>query len=70
MSTHIERSIDLADKITAKAEEALSRLELEMAMGKWPPDFRAIMWEAVVVVASSRAKASRASVGAPPETNR
>lgn len=65
MSTHLEKSIDLADKITAKAEEALSRLELEMAMGKWPADFRAIMWDAVAAVASSRAKDISALVGGP-----
>ena len=59
MSTHMEKSIDLADKITAKAEETLAALELEMAMRKWPTDFRRIMWEAVAAVATQRANLAR-----------
>jgi hypothetical protein len=57
--SHIEKSIDLADKLTARAEEALSDLELEMTLRKWPADFRAIMWDAVALVAQSRAAAAR-----------
>lgn len=59
MTEHLTRSIDLADKITAKAEEAVADLELEMTLRKWPADFRAIMWDAVALVAQSRAKEAR-----------
>ena len=59
MTAHIEKSIYLTEKITAKAEQALSGLELEMVMMKWPADFRAIMWEAVSTIASQRAAAAK-----------
>ena len=59
MSSHLEKSIALADQITKKAEEAVADLDLEMAMRKWPAEFRAIMWEAVADIASRRAKNAR-----------
>lgn len=49
----------LADKITAKAEETLARLEHEMTFMKWPAEFRGIMWEAVAIVATQRAKKAK-----------
>lgn len=55
MSIHMEKSIALADKITTKAEDTLSSLDREMAIMKWPAEFRAIMWETVAAVASQRA---------------
>jgi hypothetical protein len=57
--THAERSIALADQITAKAEEAVADLDCEMALRKWPAEFRAIMWDAVALVAAGRAAAAR-----------
>ncbi len=57
--SHAERSIALADHITAKAEEAVADLDREMALRKWPAEFRAIMWDAVAIVASSRAASAR-----------
>jgi hypothetical protein len=45
----------LADKVVQKAEDALSGLSLEMNLMKWPPEFRAIMWQAVADIASRRA---------------
>lgn len=38
----------LADKIALKAEKALAPLQDEMVLMKWPAEFRAIMWAAVV----------------------
>ncbi len=49
----------LANKITSKAEDALSGLDREMAIMKWPAEFRAIMWEAVVELAARRAAGAR-----------
>ena len=57
MSTHAQKSVALAEKITAKAEDAVSALDREIA--KWPDDFAAIMWEAVAVIATSRAQIRR-----------
>lgn len=37
----------LAEKIAQKAADLLDPLRLEMAINKWPADFRAIMWGAV-----------------------
>lgn len=59
MSTHTEKATDLAEKITAKAEDALDGLDREMVVMKWPAEFRAIMWEAVAAVASNRAAAAK-----------
>lgn len=59
MSTQAEKCIDIASKITAKAEGALAGLDKEMAIMKWPAEFRAIMWEAVAQIASIRADAAR-----------
>lgn len=61
MSSHIENAVDIADKITTKADRALADLELEMAMMKWPGEFRAIMWEAVAAIAKQRATAAKQS---------
>jgi len=61
MSSHLEKSIALADKITAKAENAVADLDREMALMKWPGEFRAIMWEAVAAIAASRAAAAKRS---------
>lgn len=61
MSSHLEKSIALADQITAKAEDAVAGLDMEMALRKWPAEFRALMWEAVAAVASSRATAAKQS---------
>jgi hypothetical protein len=55
----VEKSIDLATKISVKAEDALSRLTMEMAIMKWPAEFRAIMWETVADIAHIRAQEAR-----------
>jgi hypothetical protein len=59
VSKHAERSIALADKVRVRAENAVSSLALEMVGMRWPAEFRAIVWEAVALVASSRAKEAR-----------
>jgi hypothetical protein len=55
MSEHLQRSIALATKISAKAEETLAKLEHEMNVMKWPDEYRAIMWEAVADTARIKA---------------
>lgn len=59
MPTHAEKSIALADQITTKAREAVADLDREMALRNWPADFRAIMWDAVAIVATTRAAEAR-----------
>jgi hypothetical protein len=59
MSTQLEKSIALATKISAKAEDAVAGIEREMIIMKWPNEFRAIMWEAVAAVAAIRARQAR-----------
>lgn len=60
MATHEEKAQALAEKITDKAASALASLEREMIVMKWPAEFRAIMWGAVVELASShRAEAEK-----------
>lgn len=61
MSAHIEKSVALATKISAKAEEALAGIEREMIIMKWPDEFRAIMWEAISAIATIRATQARAA---------
>ncbi len=57
MSGHQDKAQALADKIKATAEAGLSNLE--MTLRKWPAEFRAIMWDAVVEIAGRRAEAAR-----------
>jgi hypothetical protein len=57
-ATHAEKADALAHKITSKAEDALSGLEREMTIMKWPPDFREIMWGAVAAIAAERRDAA------------
>lgn len=57
MSGHQDKAQALADKVTTTAEAGLS--SLEMTLRKWPAEFRAIMWEAVVEIAKQRAALAR-----------
>lgn len=57
MTSQIEKSIDLAEKITSRAELAVRGLEYEIRT--WPAEFQIIMWEAVVAVANGRASQLR-----------
>lgn len=63
MSDHIQRAVVVADKVVAKAEDALDGLDREMK--PWPAEFRAIMWDAVAAIASSRANEARRSNSPP-----
>lgn len=51
-----DRANALANKITAKAQETLAGLAIEMAMRGWAPEFRKIMWDAVAKVAAGYAE--------------
>jgi hypothetical protein len=53
------QAVAVADKVMAKAREALSRMQMEMDMAQWPDDLRAIMWDAIALEASSRSDAAR-----------
>ena len=59
MTTHAEKAAALAERITSKAEDALSGLALEMNLMKWPAEFRGIMWQAVAEIANRRAQDCR-----------
>jgi hypothetical protein len=50
---------ELAERIARKAADALDPLRLEMAIKKWPAEFRVIMWEAVASVAMQQAAESK-----------
>lgn len=59
-ATMVSKALDVADRVTALAEGALSGLDL--TIGKWPAEFQAIIWNAVAEIASRRAeKASQKS---------
>lgn len=56
-AAHLARSIDLAGKIVSLAEQGLSAFEA--SIDHYPPEFKAIMWDAVCEIASRRAEAAR-----------
>lgn len=57
MSSHLQKSINLADQITTMAEDTLRGLD--RTISSWPGEFRAIIWEAVADIATRRASAAR-----------
>lgn len=57
MSTHLEKAIDVATRVTALAEVALRGLDVTIA--GWPAEFRAIIWGAVAEIAVRRADAAK-----------
>lgn len=59
MPNDAQKVIDIANKITTKAEGALHGLDREMIIMKWPAEFRAILWAAVAALATERAIACR-----------
>lgn len=63
MSDHAAKALSVADKVVDLVEDGLRGIGL--TIGKWPPEFRAIVWDAVADIASRRAEAARAAVGAP-----
>jgi len=46
--THEQKAIALTIKIQAKAAALLAPLDTEMRMMNWKPEFRRIMWDAVL----------------------
>lgn len=54
-AAHAQRAEALAEKIARKAVDALAHVEHEMRTKKWPPEFRAIMWDAIARTAAARA---------------
>lgn len=58
MTDDIEKAIAVADKIRNKAEDYLVRMERELAVMGWKPEFRAIMWIAISEAAAKRATAA------------
>ena len=54
-----DKATALAGKIADKAQGALAGLDREMTLMSWPPEFRAIMWEAVANMAARRAAEAR-----------
>lgn len=58
MSEHLKKSIDLAAKISAKAEDTLEVLEREMVAMRWPGEYRGVMWQAVADLAAIKARQS------------
>lgn len=51
----------VAAKIEKKVEDTLYVLDREMAIMKWPAEFRAIMWDAVAHAAALRAHEARSA---------
>lgn len=56
-----DKASELAGKITRKAEDALRELDQTMTFGRWPAEFRAIMWGAVADIAFKRKVAAEAA---------
>lgn len=65
--THEEKAQALAEKIAKKAAATLERLEIEMNIMKWAPEFRVIMWDAVAHHASLNAQEARTEQLSPQE---
>ena len=60
------RAISIADQVLSLAQDGLRGID--RTISAWPPEFRAIIWDAVKNMADSRAKACRilADVGSLP----
>lgn len=50
---------EIAEKIAQKAADVLEPLRVEMALAKWPAEFRKIVWDAVSHHAAILAAESR-----------
>lgn len=57
MSTQMEKAISVADKVVVLAEDGLRGIDRTIA--SWPPEFRAIIWEAVADIAARRARLAK-----------
>lgn len=54
MSGHVERAIEVADRINRIIDDTLR--PMEQTIESWHPDFQRIMWESVATAAMARAK--------------
>lgn len=61
MPNDAAKVIDTASRIAALAEDTLAGLE--RVIGRWPAEFRVIVWSAVAQAATARAVAARDPVG-------
>src|SRR5690242_6402047 len=57
--TDIAKATDTATRIVTMASDALH--PLDQVIGRWPAEFRAIIWDAVADMASRRAREARRS---------
>lgn len=54
----MKTAVSVADKVVSLAQDALRSVDLTIT--RWPPEFRAIIWDAIADIASRRAAAARA----------
>jgi hypothetical protein len=59
MTNPAAKVLEVADRITAMSANALSGLDI--AMSKWPAEYRAIVWRAVADMATRRAEEAEKS---------
>lgn len=57
MTTHMQKSISIADQVVSLAEDGLRSIDRTIAA--WPAEFRVIIWEAVADIATRRAAAAK-----------
>jgi hypothetical protein len=57
VNDHLQKAIDVAEKVTGLAEDGLRGLD--RTISSWPAEFRAIVWDAVEITARARAKDAR-----------
>lgn len=51
---HLEKAMAMVQKINAKVDRLLEPLQREMRIMKWPAEYQAILWEAVMMEAKLR----------------
>jgi hypothetical protein len=57
MDSHAMKAISTADRILEMVQDTLR--PLEFLIGRWPAEFRAIIWEAVAASATRHAEEAR-----------
>jgi len=60
MSDHALKAIALADKVVSFAEDGTRGID--RAIAAWPAEFRALIWDAVAAIATTRAADARGSI--------
>lgn len=50
----LAKALEMSKKIARKVDDLLLPLTLEMKVMKWPPEYQAILWEAVMLEAKRR----------------